>query len=193
MSTSSRRGRVRDSGFSGVELLMALAIALCCLVVWQWIREVDVHEKNSRLVRTIESLGSVTNDYVRTLESMRSECSRVEEIRTALELQIRTNRAEVRRLEKELNTITLVAKRTSRDAQAYKESLDAANQAIHDQNVAVAKQNESLEQLRNMALERNDLAKKYNALHMEYENLMKERNGFVEQLNKLTQVASEKK
>ncbi|MSU35785.1 MAG: hypothetical protein EXS36_11905 [Pedosphaera sp.] len=193
MSTSSRRDRVRHSGFSGVELLIALAIAMCCLVVWQWIREVAVHEKNGSLVRTIEFLGSMTNDYARTLESLRSDSSRVDEIRTGLELQIRTNRAEVRRLEKELNTVTLLANRSSRDAQAYKQSLDTANQAIKEQNAAVAKQNENLEQLKKIASDRNDLGKKYNTLHVEYETLLKERNGFVEQLNKLTQVASEKK
>ncbi len=193
MSTSSHGGQVRTSSkFTGVQLLIALAAGLCGLVVWQWIRDSDSHETNLSLVRTIERLGSVTNAYALTIENMRIDSSRVEEIRKGLEFQIKTNRAEVRRLRQELGTAVLVAERSGREIPAYKLALERANQAIRDQNVAVARQNESLEALRRIALDRNDLAKKYNTLGKEYESLIQERNGFVEQLNKLAQTASGK-
>ncbi len=194
MSTSSHRGQVPllSSEFKGVQLLIALAAGLCCLVVWQWIRDSNAHAKNLSLVRTIEALGSVTNEYALTIENLRIDSSRVEGIRKGLEFQIKTNRAEVRRLQQELGTAALAADRSGRESQAYKLSLEKANQAIRDQNAVVAKQNESIEELKRIALDRNDLAKKYNALGEEYESLIQERNGFVKQLNKLTQTVPER-
>jgi chromosome segregation ATPase len=139
-------------------LLILFALGLCVLLALQWHREGVLREQ-------LEKSDDTTQTVSRTIESLRSDVSRLEaEIARVEGLRKQLSAAAAER-ELELSRLTLelqASDQLAAELKSFKAALDKANQNIKAQNEA----------LQELADERNELAGRYNQLAEDYNALV---------------------
>ena len=180
-------------------LLAALAVCLCAIVVWQWQRESALRrtlDDNDRRLRTAveKSAGSegevaVLRQEISRLETLRSEVNcDIEEYGKQLRRTVadgetarrelsahKTALAEANaRIDEQNKTLTAMDKIIERQNAVQ----DSLNVRIQEQNAAIEAQNEAIEQqnqdMDRLVAERNDITERYNRLVGDYNAVAKQ-------------------
>ena len=152
-------------------LLIFLALSLCTLCVFQWVRESRLRSEVADLHHTVFlKLGAIQNLEVQ-LKQTKEEVLRLDNLRVELSGIIKTNKEEIQNLTKHSEKLEKEIEAEKAQIAVYKESLDKANDNIRRQNETIKKQNEEMTQL---AADRNATVDKYNKLVEQYNDLVKQ-------------------
>lgn len=170
----------RAAGSAGVTVLILLALGLCALCAYQWVRETRLRIRVDGLQAERQKL----NDEKASVEAQgrrfQEEIQRVEKERGELFKSVQTNNEALVKIRSESLKAQMEADRNQRQAEAYKEVLDKANDSIRQQNEVVMKLNTDYKKL---AEERNSMVAKYNDLVKEMDGTLKQYNELVEKWN----------
>lgn len=154
-------------------LLIFLALGLCGLVTFQWIREARLRDQIKALSETVTKRNGTIRDLEGNLRNAKSEIERLEGVKTQLTETIKTNRQEIADLTKYGEKLERDLEASKQQVEAYRDALAKANENIKQQNDTIKRQNADLKQL---AEERNASVVKYNGMVEQYNDLVKQFN-----------------
>jgi septal ring factor EnvC (AmiA/AmiB activator) len=168
-------------------LLLVLALALCGLCAYQWVREGQVYQElgsvNDELYKKREAIQGLEQ----TIKRNQSDITRLEGIRTELKETIRTNTARIAELDKYVQKLENETDNQRTTIGKYKEALDTANERIQKQNDDIQKQNDAIKLLVQQRDEKvadlNKLIGEYNSLVTNFNRLQEDMNKLVETIN----------
>ena len=171
-------------------LLILLALCLCGLVAFQWVRETDLRKDVQSLTDTVHDKMEAIQNLQGTVKHDEAEIQRLEGLRNELNALAKTNAAQIAGLTKDLEKATNALDRSEKQIEVYKDALQKANENILKQNEDIKTQNEELKKL---AEERNEVVKKFNKMATDYNELVNKWNKQQEDLAKTATNAPAKK
>jgi chromosome segregation ATPase len=178
MDIRMERGRV--AGSVGVTVLIVLALGLCGLCAFQWVRETKLRVRVDELQAERQKL----NDEKASVEAQgrrfQEEIQRVERERAELFKTTQTNNEALVKARAELAKASLDAERFRKTADAYKEGFDKANESIRQQNEGLLKMKADITKV---LAERNQAVEKYNELVKLYDEAVQKLNDLVQKWN----------
>jgi len=157
-------------------LLIAFALALSALVVFQWHRETSLQQQVQPLTDELQKQRTAVSTFSNSVSRMDTEILRLRSLTNQFNEAAKTYQAEIDRLKTELNSHPAGSEQTD----AYKKALDTANARI-------AKQNDDLKKL---ADDHNNAVLQFNKLTEDYNELVKKWNAQQEQLGKSAPLAT---
>jgi chromosome segregation ATPase len=167
-------------------LLIVIALGLCGLCVWQWVREAGLRHRTESLSKELYAKKELIQTLEGQLKRSEADVLRLDQLKTDLTATIKTNRHEIvsltklsEKLEKEIET-------QKAQMDVYKDAIEKANANIQTQNENIKKQNEMLKDL---AAERNASVEKYNQVVTQYNDLVKQFEKFQEDVKKANEPA----
>lgn len=183
-----------DAAFSGVNLLIVLALALCGLVAWQWIRETRLASDNAKLKASAQKDHETKEQQVKSIENLQGEITRLETERKSSGAVARSNELKVVELARKLDRSEAEARGQSNLVSYLKTAFERATNQLAIANSNTLKANEVIVSLRKAIDDRNEIAGKLNEMNKKYGELMTERNDIVGKFNAFMQeVETERK
>jgi len=165
-------------------LLLVLALGLCGLCAYQWMREGRVYAAlgsvNDELYKKREAIQGLEQ----TVKRNQSDMARLEGIRAELNQTIRTNTARIAELGNYVEKLENETDSQRATIGNYKEALDTANERIQKQNEDIQKQNDAIKVL---AQQRDEKVAELNRLVGEYNTLVTNFNKLQEDMTKLVE------
>lgn len=162
-----------------VTLLMAISVGLCGLITYQWLREVESRHKVQGLTDELQNKKEAIQNLTGVLKRSEDEVNRLEEVKKTLTTTVKTNLADLARLEKDLDKAQAETERQQKQVEVYRDALKQANENIQSQNNTISQQNEELKKL---AEDRNGIVLKLNKTVEEYNGLVDKWNALQNQL-----------
>ena len=173
------------AAFSGVQLLIVLALSLCGLSAWQWVRDTNLHSENSRLQAQIAILSQTTNDLAKNTISLNAEIARVEALRTTLSIDIQSNKTTVRRLVDDFRTASNAERVATNSLANCKRALEAANDNIRKATNTLLEFAKANKLLADGAKDREELVRRLNEATSQARSLFDERETLAKELNRI--------
>ena len=172
-------------------LLIFLALGLCALCAFQWVRESRLRAEIADLQHTVFLKLDTIQNLEQNLKQAKDDITHLETLRAELSGIIKTNKHEIESLTKDLEKSEKEIEAQKAQIAAYKEAVEKANANIRQQNEDIKRQNEEMKQL---AADRNATVEKYNKVVQQYNDLVKQFEKFQEEVNKgATNKPAEKK
>ncbi len=153
--------------------LIVFSLALCALVVVQWVRESDLRVDLDGMDKKVCASEAAQSDLEDKLHTWESEIKRLTENNTAAAAKQKELQDEIARLTMELTTRDEELKNATTVAPEMAEAVKTQNEAVTRQNDAIQKANFSLQKL---VQERDALVEKLNARNREWNDLTEKYN-----------------
>jgi chromosome segregation ATPase len=165
---------------AAVTLLVVLALGLCGLCAFQWVRETRLRQRVEVLegdkVRVAEEKAAAEAQGQR----FQQEIQRVESERAELFRTVESHNAQVGQLKAEAMVAKQEVDRLVKQATAFKEALDRVNANTERANEQISKLNADI---RRVAEERNKAVERFNELAARRDEELKRYNELVTQWN----------
>jgi len=171
-------------------LLIFFALALCALMVVQWVRETHLHKQVQQLANEVHDKAESIQTLQATVRRDEGEIQRLDTLKNELTDTVKSNKLEISSLAKDLEKMTSESEKNQRQAEVYKEALDKANENLLKQNEDIKKQNEEMKKLVD---DRNETVRKFNAMASNYNALASNWNKLQEDIAKAATNAPPKK
>ena len=180
MKTSFRSSTRDSAAFSGVNLLILLAIALCGLIGWQWVREAGLFKENQKLKTDLQADHETKHQQQKAIQDLQGEIARIENERKNSTAINKTNQAKITELARELAKAEGEARNHSNMVTYFKVAFERATNQIAVANANTQKANDIINSMRKAVEDRNEIASRLNDLNKKYGELMTDRNDIVE-------------
>ena len=164
-------------------LLVLFALALCGLLAFQWHRETRLRLNIQSLTDDLQKQRETSQELDGAVKRLEAEVVRIDSLKNEVTTELKTNKAEVVRLRTQLQRNDTEFDRLTKQVEAYKTSLETANESITRQNESIKVQNEEMKKL---AAERNEIVERLNKTVTDYNDLVKKWNEQQEQLKQRT-------
>lgn len=188
---SSRRG---SAAFSGVNLLIVLALALCSLVAWQWKRETGLFEENVKLKADLQRDHETKFQQLKSIENLQTELTRLENERRTNSSAARANETKLLEAARRASQLENDLRSQSNLVAYFKVAFERATNQLSIANSNTFRANEVIVAMRKAVDDRNEVATRLNDMNKKYSELMNERNEIVGKFNAFMQeVDSERK
>lgn len=175
-----RHGSGNQQAAAAVTLLVVLALGLCGLCAFQWVRETRLRQRVEALegekVQVAEEKAAAEAQGQR----FQQEIQRIESERAALFRTVETNNARVVALKAEATAAKQDVDRLAKQVAALQEALDRVNSNTERANEQIARLNTDL---RRLADERNKAVERFNELAARRDEELKRYNELVTQWN----------
>ena len=158
-------------------LLIFLALGLCALCAFQWVRESRLRSEIAELQRTIFIKLDAIQNLELNLKQAKEEIGHLETLRAELSGIIKTNKTEIESLRKYSEKLEKDIEGQKAQITVYKDAVEKANASIRQQNDDIKRQNEEMKQ---MAADRNATVEKYNKVVQQYNDLVTQFEKFQE-------------
>lgn len=162
-------------------LLIVIALGLCGLCIWQWVREAQLRKQAEDLSKELYQKKEIIQSLEGQLKRSEAEVLRLDKLKTEMTETIKTNRHEILTLTKYSEKLEREIENQKAQLDVYKDAIEKANASIQKQNEDIQKQNEMLKEL---AAERNASVEKYNQLVTQYNDLVKQFEKFQQDVQK---------
>jgi uncharacterized membrane protein YcjF (UPF0283 family) len=184
-------------------LLLFFSLALCGLIVIQWIRESKLRNDLKLVNEDLYKKKDNIQNLEASIKRVESEVTRLDKLRDELANKDKTNKLEIATITKAKDKLDREVEAQKTQIDAYKESVEKANAAIQQQNNdikqqngVIAQQNENIkrqnEEMKRLGEERNKAMVERNDAVKKQNDLVKTYNDLVEQVNKEHADAAEK-
>ena len=170
-------------------LLIAVALGLCVLIWFQWVREGHSRQEIQKLTDKVHDRDEAIQGLQGTIRRTEAEVTRLDGLKNQLTATLKTNRQEILTLTKDLDKANTDLEQQAKQVDAYKDALERANESIKKQNEDVKRQNEEMKKL---AEERNEIVTKYNKVVADFNELANKWNALQENLSKTNAPAGKK-
>ncbi|HEX2747116.1 MAG TPA: hypothetical protein VHM91_03885 [Verrucomicrobiales bacterium] len=159
--------------------LVVITLALCALVVVQWVRESSLHTDLTAMDKRVHASEAAQSDLEDKLKTWEAEIQRLTENATAASKKEKELQAEITRLTTELTTRDAELKTASAAPPDFVATMKARNDEVLKQNEAIKNANAALQKLiqeRDALAEKlNNRTKEWNELTGKYNRLVKSR------------------
>lgn len=160
-------------------LLIFFSMCLCGLIAFQWVRETHRMKEIQSLNDTIHTKSERIQALEVTTRRYEQEIRRLDDLKNELNATIKTNKAEISQLSKDIERAETEIQRHTNTIATYKDALDKANASIKQQNENIRIQNEEMKKLGD---ERNEVVQKFNKLAADHNDLVTKWNKQQEEL-----------
>jgi chromosome segregation ATPase len=156
-------------------LLIFLALCLCGLLVWEWVKEAHLTRKLELFATELHNKTQTIQDLTGMVKRTEDEVKRLEGIKDLLNATIKTNQQEILGLRKDLDKVTGENERNLKQIEVYKEAMAKANE-----NLTLANQN-----IQTLNEDRNKIVAQLNEMGAKYKKAVEDFNGLATKWNKL--------
>lgn len=154
-------------------LLIFLALCLCGMLAFQWLRETGLRKDKQELTdREHDALVTITNLQA-SLRADQAEIKRLDGLKNQFMELVTSNQTQIAHLNERLDRLAVQKERASAEAAAYSNALQVANSNITRQNEDIRQLNQRLKDLADL---HNDSVREYNALATNYTELVEKWN-----------------
>lgn len=181
---SSGRG---SAAFSGVNLLIVLALALCGLVGWQWKRETGLFEENIKLKADLQKDHETKFQQLKSIENLQAELTRLENERKTNSSAARANEIKLLEAARKSSQLEGELRSQSNMVAYFKVAFERATNQLSIANSNTFRANEVIVAMRKAVDDRNEVATRLNDMNKKYSELMTERNEIVGKFNAFMQ------
>jgi chromosome segregation ATPase len=177
-------------------LLLVLALALCALCGFQWVREAHLRAEVASLQQTNQIQAQSLANAEALTKRYEAEISRLDGRVKELKLAEQTNSATLVTLQTTLRKTEAEAGSLRQQIAGYKEAVDRQNENIKKQNEVITREGATIQEqnetLRRLAGERTELVEKLNARTREFNEVVAKYNDLVQQVEQLQKKAANK-
>ena len=156
-------------------LLILLAIGLCCLCAFQWVGQTRQRNEIQKLNQLVYDKSVAIRDYTNSIATLNHQIAQMDASLSELRNTARTNAETIAAQRRELDRLETVNQGLTNEITQYKQATDAMTARLKEAYNGIQKQNESLKEL---VAQRDEFVKKYN-------DSVKERNDIVAKYNEL--------
>jgi chromosome segregation ATPase len=150
-------------------------------MVFQWVRETRLNKQVQALTDTVHDKSEAIQSLQSKVRSDEAEIQRLDGLRNQLTATVKSNQIDIANLNKDLEKAQAESEKNLNQSEIYKEALQTANDSIKKQNEDIKKQND---EMKTLADERNEVVKKFNAMATNYNDLATKWNEQQETLGK---------
>src|SRR5262245_55790426 len=111
-------------------LLIFIALSLCGLCIWQWVREAELRKEAEQLSKALYKQKEIVQSLETQLKRSEAEVLRLDKLKTDLTETIKTNRQEILALTKLSEKLEKEVETHKAQIDVYKEAVDKANASI---------------------------------------------------------------
>jgi len=162
-------------------LLVFFALALCGLMIVQWVRETQLRASVQSLTDTVHDKSEAILNLQANVRRDEEEIKRLDGLKNQLMQTVKSNNVQIASLTKDLDKANGELERDRKQIEIYKEALQKANDNIKRQNEEMKTLNE---QYKKLAEERNEVVVKLNKVLGDFSDLAQKWNKLQEDLSK---------
>jgi len=163
-------------------LLIALALGLCGLCVFQWYSQTIERTQVDGLNKLLYQKMAAIQDYTNSIAAMTSQIGQMDARITELKAGVKTNEQLVASQKLEINRLQFENQGLTNTVAEYKTAVDTLQAKLKEIGENVKKQNEIVEKL---VAQRDELAKKYNDEVADRNAVVQKYNDLVAQVEKM--------
>jgi|SRR5581483_10057783 len=163
-------------------LLIVLALGLCCLCAYQWYGQTLQRNEMEGLSQTISGQKSAIQSYTNSIKTMDHQIAELDARIAGLKGTVKTNDLLLLTQKREINKLEAAAEGLTNEITQYKLAVDTLNAKVKEAYDGIKKQNESIKELvaqrdgfiqklNDSVKDRNDVVSKYNELVARVEKL----------------------
>lgn len=156
-------------------LLIALALGLCGLCVYQWSSQTRQRDEVYRLEQMVYDKASAIRGYTNSIRDMDAQIAQMDARITELKAEAKTNAELVISQRREINRAQIIAEGLTNEITQYKKAVATLEGSLKTAYAGIEKQNEAMT---NLVAQRDQFVKKYN-------DEVKDRNDIVSKYNDL--------
>jgi chromosome segregation ATPase len=158
-----------------VNLLIVLAIDLCCLCAWQWYEQTVQRTEIQTLNRMVYDRDASIQNQTNSIATLNHQVDQMDASLTELKAAAATNEQLVISQKAEIEQLQFANDNATNEIAQYKAGVDALEAKLKDAYAGIEKQNETIT---NLVAQRDGLVQKYN-------DEVKDRNDIVAKYNEL--------
>lgn len=156
-------------------LLIVLALGLCCLCAYQWYGQTLQRNEMQGLNQLIYEKSTAIQGYTNSIKTMDRQIAELDGRITELKGTVKTNDQLILTQKREINKLEATAEGLTNEVTQYKQVVDTLNSKLKEAFDGIKKQNESIKQV---VAQRDELVQKLN-------DSVKDRNNVVSKYNEL--------
>ena len=160
-----------------VNLLIALALALCGLCAWQWYEQTLQRDEIGTLNRLVYDRDAAIQGYTNSIATLNHQVAQLDSRLTDMKAAAATNEQLVISQKADIAQLQFANLNLTNTITQYKIAVDTLEAKLKNAYAGIDKQNETIT---NLVAQRNDLVQKYN-------DEVKDRNGVVAKYNELAE------
>jgi len=158
-----------------VNLLIALALGLCCLCAWQWYEQTAQRDAIQTLNQMVYDRNAAIQGYTNSIATLNHQVNQMDASLAEIKAAAATNDQLIISQKAAIAQLQFANDNFTNEIAQYKTAVDALEAKLTDAYAGIGKQNEAIT---NLVAQRNDLVQKYN-------DEVKDRNDVVEKYNEL--------
>jgi chromosome segregation ATPase len=156
-------------------LLIAVALSLCGLCVYQWYGQTVQRNEIQKLEQSVYEKSAAIQGYTNSIRTMDRQIAQMDTRLTELQMEAKANTDLLLSQRRELNQQRIVAEVLTNELTEYKSATTNLQTRLKEAYEGIQKQNQAIKEL---VAQRDELVKKYN-------NEVKDRNDVVNKYNEL--------
>jgi len=165
-----------------VNLLIALALALCALCAWQWYEQTLQRNEIETLNRLVYDRNAAIQGYTNSIATLNHQVNQMDARLTDLKAVAATNEQAVISQKADIAQLQFANLNLTNEITQYKIAVDTLEAKLKDAYAGIDKQNETIT---NLVAQRNDLVQKYNDEVKDRNDVVAKYNELAEQVKKL--------
>ena len=162
-------------------LLIAFALALCALCVYQWHEQTEQRTEVENLARTLYHKAEAIQGYTNSIATMDRQIAQMDARLTALKEDSKSNAVVVARQQRDLNRLEATSAGVTNEIVEYKKAVEALQKKLREAYDGIEKQNAALKEL---AAQRDEFISKYNTSVKDHNDVVSKYNDLVAQVRK---------
>jgi chromosome segregation ATPase len=156
-------------------LLIIVALSLCCLCVYQWYGQTLQRNEIQTLDQLVYEKSAAIQGYTNSIKTMDRQIAEMDARLTELKTEVKTNAEVVVAQKREINQLRIDSEGLTNDLSQYKGAVTNLQTKLKEAYEGIQKQNEAMKEL---VAQRDEFVKKFN-------DEVKDRNEIVNKYNEL--------
>jgi chromosome segregation ATPase len=165
-------------------LLVILALSLCGMISFQWVRETHMRKRVQELTDTVHDKAEAIQNLQTEVRRDEDEIKRLDGLKNQFKEQVKSNEVEIAASIRKIHKAEGEIEELHTKVEEYQNVVREANANVLRANENIQKQKETIEGLRKVAEDRNELAVRLNKMATDYKALVEKWNQQQEELQK---------
>lgn len=161
-------------------LLIALALGLCALCLYQWYDQTLERTRIEKLNQLLAEKSTAIQGYTNSIATMNDEIAQMDASITGLKQTAATNTETILAQKREISQVQLTGEVLTNEIAEYSNAVDTLKTKLKTAYDGIEKQNEAIT---NLVAQRDGFVKKYNDEVKERNDVVVKYNNLVKQLN----------
>ena len=162
-------------------LLIALALGLCGLCIYQWYGQTVQRTQIEKLNQAVYDKASAIQGYTNSIHAMDGQIAQMDARLAELKAQVKTNEQAALSDKREINRLLATGGGLTNEIAQYKKGVATVEAKLKEAYDGIKKQNEAIKEL---VAQRDEFISKYNDSVKDRNSVVAKYNDLVEKVNK---------